>query len=347
MIKLKKLAESVSGRIVGDGNTPITGIAGIKEAKMGEISFLSHISFQKHLKDSKASAIILGEDIDLQDMGGLNFVIVKNPSLAYAVIADLFDTRGRKSTCEVSSLAYIAKGAKVAKRASIAPYVHIEGGAVIEKNVTLYPFVYIGENVVVGEKTKIYPNVTIYDGVKIGKKVTIHSGTVIGSDGFGYVWDGSKHVKIPQLGTVEIEDEVDIGANVTIDRASLGKTTIKKGVKIDNLVQIAHNVTIGENSIIVAQVGIAGSATLGKNVILAGQAGVRDHITIGDNVKAGGQTGITKDVPEDSLIMGTPHLSFKEWAKLQGYFKLLPQLFAKMKQIEKKLRPEAENDRYK
>jgi UDP-3-O-[3-hydroxymyristoyl] glucosamine N-acyltransferase len=269
---------------------------------------------------------------------------VKNPSLAYAVIADLFNTRGRKGTGEVSKLAFIAKGAKIAKGASIAPYVHIEDGVVIGRDVTIYPFVYIGENVTIGTKSQIFPNVTIYDGVIIGKKVTVHSGSVIGSDGFGYVWDGNKHMKIPQLGTVEIEDEVEIGANVTIDRASLGKTTIKKGVKIDNLVQIAHNVSIGENSIIVAQVGIAGSATVGKNVVLAGQAGVRDHVTVGDNVKAGGQTGITKDVPENSLIMGTPHLSFKEWAKLQGYFKMLPQLFAKMKQVEKKLHLEAGND---
>jgi UDP-3-O-[3-hydroxymyristoyl] glucosamine N-acyltransferase len=151
-------------------------------------------------------------------------------------------------------------------------------------------------------------------------------------------------VKIPQLGTVEIEDDVEIGANVTIDRGSLGQTIIKKGVKIDNLVQIAHNVSIGEDSVIVAQVGIAGSATIGKNVILAGQAGVRDHITVGDNVKAGGQTGITKDVSPNSLIMGTPHLPFKEWAKLQGYFKMLPQLFARIKQVEQKLDLEAEND---
>jgi UDP-3-O-[3-hydroxymyristoyl] glucosamine N-acyltransferase len=344
MIKLGKLAEVVNGRLAGDGNTPITGIAGIKEAKTGEISFLSHISFQKHLKDSKASAIILGEDMDLQDMKGLSVIVVKNPSLAYAVIADLFDTRGRKGAGEVSSLAFIAKGAKVAKGASIAPYVHIEGGAVIGKNVTLYPFVYIGENVVVGEKTKIYPNVTIYDGVKIGKHVTVHSGTVIGSDGFGYVWDGKKHVKIPQLGTVEIEDEVEIGANVTIDRASLGKTIIKKGTKIDNLVQIAHNVTVGENSIIVSQVGIAGSATIGNNVILAGQTGVRDHVTVGNNVKAGGRTGITKDVPDNMLIMGTPHMPFKEWAKLQGYFNLLPQLFTKVKNMEKKLLGETNDD---
>jgi UDP-3-O-[3-hydroxymyristoyl] glucosamine N-acyltransferase len=344
MIRLRKLAEKVDGRLVGEGNTPITGIAGITEAKMGEITFLSHTRYQKHLKESKASATIIGEDVNIQDMSGLNLIIVKNPSLAYALMADLFDKRGRKSTGEVSALAFVAKGARVAKGASIAPFVHIERGAVIERDVTIYPFVYIGKNVRIGSKSHIFPNVTIYDGVKIGRKVTVHSGSVIGSDGFGYVWDGSRHVKIPQLGTVEIEDEVEVGANVTIDRASLGKTTIKKGVKIDNLVQIAHNVSIGENSIIVAQVGIAGSATVGRNVVLAGQAGVRDHVTVGDNVKAGGQTGITKDVPENSLIMGTPHLSFKEWAKLQGYFKMLPQLFTKMKQVEKRLNLEVGND---
>ena len=344
MIRLKKLAEKVNGRLVGESNTAITGIAGIKEAKSGEISFLSSVNYQKYLKATKASAIIVGEDVDIQDIDNLNLIVVKNPSLAYAVVADLFNTRAQRRSGEISNLAYIAKGAKISKASSIAPFAHIENGVVIEKNVTIFPFVYIGENSTIGSGTQIYPSVTIYDGVKIGKNVIIHSGTVIGSDGFAYIWDGSKHVKIPQLGTVEIEDDVEIGANVTIDRASLEKTIIKKGVKIDNLVQIAHNVTIGENSIIVAQVGIAGSATIGKNVVLAGQAGVRDHVAVGDNVQAGGRTGITKDVPANSLIMGTPHLPFKEWAKLQGYFKMLPQLFAKMKQIEKKLHLEAEDD---
>ena len=345
MIRLRKLAEKVNGRLVGEGNTAITGIAGIKEAKQGEISFLSQLSYQKYLKDTKASAIILGEDVDIQGISGFNLIIVKNPSLAYAIIADLFNTRtGKKVAGEISKLAFIAKGAKISKSASIAPFVHIEGRVVIEKDVTIFPLVYIGENTTIGAGTQIFPNVTIYGDVKIGKNVIIHSGAVIGSDGFAYVWNGSKHVKIEQLGTVDIEDEVEIGANVTIDRASLGKTTIKKGVKIDNLVQIAHNVTVGENSIIVAQVGIAGSATIGKNVVLAGQAGVRDHVKVGDNVQAGGRTGITKDVPDNSLIMGTPHLPFKEWAKLQGYFKMLPQLFIKMKQMEKKLLLEDEDD---
>jgi UDP-3-O-[3-hydroxymyristoyl] glucosamine N-acyltransferase len=344
MIKLKKIADIVNGRLIGDGNTSITGIAGIKEAKKGDITFLAHVSFHKHLKSTKASAIILGDDIDPQAMEGQNCIFVKNPSIAYAVVAEMFNTRGCKTKGEISQLASIAKSARIAKGVTIAPYVHIEEGVTIEKNVILYPFVYIGENVTIGAETKIYPNTTIYDGVKIGKNVSIHGGTVIGSDGFGYVWDGKKHAKIPQLGTVEIEDDVEIGANVTIDRASLGKTIIQRGAKIDNLVQIAHNVSVGENSIIVAQVGIAGSATIGKNVILAGQTGVRDHVTIGNNVKAGGRTGITKDVPDNMLIMGTPHMPFKEWAKLQGYLNLLPQLFSKIRNMEKKLNQEVDID---
>lgn len=344
MIRLQEIAEKVGGRLVGDGKTPITGIAGIMEAKRGEISFLSHAGFLKHLKDTKASAIIAGEDVGIESTAELNLILVKNPTLAYAVVAEIFNKRPLKQPAMVSTLACIAGGARIAKGASVGPFAHIEKGAVIGRGVTIYPFVYVGENVTIGAGTRIFPNVTIYDGVTIGKNVIIHSGSVIGSDGFAYVWDGSKHAKIPQLGVVEIGDDVEIGANVTIDRASLGKTYIKKGTKIDNLVQIAHNVSIGEHCVIVAQVGIAGSATIGKNVVLAGQVGVRDHITVGDNVKAGGQTGITKDVPPSSLIMGTPHLSFKEWAKLQGYFKMLPQLFATMKQVEKKLRLEAGND---
>jgi len=343
MIRLTKLAGAVNGRLIGDGKTPITGIAGIKEAKKGEISFLSHARFQKYLAETQASAIILGEDVTIQDVRGLNLVFVKNPALAYAIIAELFNTRAHRSTGEISNLAFISQGAKVSKGATIAAYVYIEDGAHIEKDVILHSFVYVGRNTTIGANTQLFPNVTVYDGVRIGKNVTVHAGTVIGSDGFGYVWDGSKHAKIPQIGTVEIEDDVEIGANVTIDRASLGKTTIKKGTKIDNLVQIAHNVTVGENTIIVSQVGIAGSATIGRNVILAGQSGVRDHVTVGNNVQAGGQTGITKNVPDNTLIMGTPHMPFKEWAKLQGYLQMLPQLFAKIRNLEKNLHGETDN----
>ncbi len=345
MISLKDIADKIEGDLKGDGFTTISGISGIEEAREGDITFLIHRSFEKYLKDCKASAIILGKDTDLQGLEGRNVIVTENPALAYVKVVDLFYPRkSRKKT--TSPLAFIGENSQIAEDVTIYPYAYIGEKVVIEKNATIYPFVHIGSEVSVGEGTTIYPHAVIYDKTTIGKRVIIHGGAIIGSDGFGYVWDSKKHVKIPQIGIVEIEDDVEIGANVAIDRASLGKTLIKKGTKIDNLVQIAHNVTIGENTIIVSQVGVAGSVTIGKNVVLAGQVGVRDHVNIGDNVKAAGGTGITKDVPKNSLISGTPHLPHREWLKLQSYVKNLPKLYGKVKKIEKKLQMEADNDRY-
>jgi UDP-3-O-[3-hydroxymyristoyl] glucosamine N-acyltransferase len=343
MLLLKDIATAVNGRLIGDGETPVTGVSSIKDAKAGDITFLTHGSYKKYLPACKASAIIVGKDISTGHLGNTNIIVVDNPGLSYIKVAELF-LRPAKNAQGISSLAFVSRGAHVADEVSIAPYVYVGDGAVIKKDVTLFPFVYIGDNTVIEEGTTIYPHVTIYNDVLIGKKVAIHGGTVIGSDGFGYIWDGKRHAKIPQLGNVEIEDDVEIGANVTIDRASLGKTIIRKGTKIDNLVQIAHNVSIGENSIIVAHVGIAGSATIGNNVVLAGQVGVKDHITIGNNVMAGGQTGITKDVPDNTLIMGTPHMPHREWMKLQNYLKKLPALFERLKKVEQKLHLEEDHD---
>ncbi len=340
MITLKDIEEKTGGRLVGDGDIVIKRISGMDDAREGDITFLSQISFRKYLKDTKASAVIVGENINTDDYPGQNFIIAKNPGLAYAKAASLFQ-KVYPYAGGISPLACVSKEAEISGTAIIYPYAYVGSGAKIKDNAILYPFVHIGENAVIGEGTVIYPHVTIYDGVLIGNNVVIHSGTVLGSDGFGYVWDGTKHVKIPQLGIVEIGDDVEIGANVTIDRASLGKTLIKKGTKIDNLVQIAHNVTIGENSVIVALVGIAGSSSVGNNVILAGQVGVKDHVKIGNNVMAAGGTGITKDVPDNSIISGTPHMSHKEWLKLQSYIKNLPKLYEKMKKVEKRLNLEA------
>ncbi len=184
-----------------------------------------------------------------------------------------------------------------------------------------------------------------HDRTVIGRRVIIHSGVVIGADGFRYVWDGQRHKKIPQLGIVEIGDDVEIGANTCIDRASLDRTVIRAGTKIDNLVQIGHNVSIGDHSILAGQVGIAGSSTLGKYVVLGGKVGVRDHVTIGDNVKAAGGTGITKDVKENSIISGNPHMGHRDWLRLQNYFKKLPELFDRMGKVEEKLHLGADHDR--
>lgn len=343
MIPLKKIVSHINGSLIGDENIKIGGIASIKEAKEGEITFLVHPGYKKYLKDCRASAIIVGKDFQVDTVKNMNILVTDNPTSAYISTFQLFMKPKRRKVGS-SKLASISKQAKIEKDVSIGPYVFIGKKVVIKSGVTIYPFVCIGENVTVGEGSTIYPHVTLYDNAIIGKNVTIHSGTVIGSDGFGYMWDGKKHAKIPHIGKVIIEDDVEIGANVTIDRAELSQTIIKKGTKIDNLVQIAHNVSIGENSIIVSQVGISGSVTIGKNVVLAGQTGVADHVTIGDNVMAGGRAGITGDVPPNSLISGTPHMPHKEWLKQSIYLKKLPLLFEKMRKIEKTLHLEDGND---
>ena len=334
MKSLREIADRVRGRLIGDGNAIISGIASMQEASEGDITFLAHPGFAKYLKECKALAIIVGEEPVFSGSGPRNIIIAENPALAYIEVAEMFE-RPKRKDAGVNERAYVSPDATISPEASIMPFVYVGGGTVIERGVTVYPHAHIGERVTIGEGTIIYPNVSIYDDVTIGRRVIVHAGAVLGSDGFGYTWDGAKHRKIPQLGSLIIEDDVEVGANTTIDRGSLGKTIIGKGAKIDNLVQIAHNVSIGENSIIVSQVGIAGSCTVGKNVVLAGQVGVRDHVSIGDNVRAGGGTGITKDVAANSTIMGTPHMPHREWLKLQHYLRRLPDLFRRMDLHEK------------
>lgn len=344
MITLKDIAASVKGDLIGDGDIPISGIAGIQSAVEGEITFLTHGSYTKSVPECKASALIIGRKTPLADVRAVkNIVVVDNPELAYISVAGMFQ-ESSVIRPGIHPLASVSEAAIIAPGAAVGAFTCIEDNARIDDDVTIYPFVYIGRNVTIGPGSVIYPHVTIYRDTTIGRNVIIHANTVIAADGFGYTWDGARHARIPQLGSVIIEDDVEIGANTAIDRASLEKTVIGKGTKIDNLVQIAHNVTIGRNSIIVSQVGIAGSSRIGNNVVLAGQAGVRDHVTIGDGVMAGGGTGITKDVPAGSIIWGTPHMPHKEWMKLQIYMKRLPDLFDRVKEIEKKLPTEDTDD---
>jgi len=336
-MKLKEILELIGGTLFGDGETEISGISSLKDAKEGDITFLFRKSYVNLAKETKASALVVGEDIEIKELGERNILITPDPFKAYVKVAYLFAKEEEKEAF-VSPLAYVSDGVTMGEGVRIHPFVYIGRGSRIGRFTTIHPFVYLGKDVSIGENSIIYPNCTIYDGVTIGNRVIIHSGSVIGSDGFGYFWDGKRHVKIPQLGTVEIGDDVEIGANVTIDRASLGKTLVKKGTKIDNLVQIGHNVTVGEDSIIVAQVGIGGSSEVGNRVIIAGQVGIRDHVRIGDDVKIGGQSGVTKDVPDGSEVTGTPHMAHREWSRLQAYLKRLPELFSKVKKMEEKIK---------
>ena len=321
-LTLESLAHDLGGRVSGDGSVIIAGVGGIEEAKKGDITFVSDEKFIPLLKKTKASAAVVPQEIP--DVS-LSLLIVPNPLLAIAKILTLF-TQGPYVSGGISDKAWVSPSAQVSKDATIYPFVSIGDEAKVGSRVTLYPGAFIGSQSVIGEDTVIYSNVTIYPRCVLGKRVIIHAGSVIGADGFGFVKDGEQNMRIPQVGIVEIEDDVEIGANCCVDRATFGKTLVKRGVKIDNLVQIAHNVQIGEHSIIVAQVGISGSTKLGKHVTLAGQVGLVDHIEIGDNVMVGAQSGITKDVPPNQIVLGSPHLPHRQFLRVAAIWTKLPEL---------------------
>jgi len=340
-VKLKELAGLVGGSVIGDGEVDIRGVSGIKEAEEGDITFVADLKYLPDLQKTRASAVIIGEKIldSISQAPGqrLNLLKVKNPYLAFSQILQSYTKKPYLPT-GVSKKALIGKGSKLGRDISIHPYVVLEEGVRLGDRVVLFPGVYIGKDSEIGDDCLVYPNVTIREGVIIGKRVIIHSGTVIGSDGFGFVEEGGIHHKIPQVGGVVIEDDVEIGANCAIDRATIGTTIIKKGTKIDNLVHIAHNVRIGENSIIVAQVGIAGSVEVGKHVILAGQVGIIDHIRIGDNVTVIGQSGVTHDVEPNQVVSGTVAIPHKDWLKAQAIFVRLPELKKKVMELEERIK---------
>ncbi len=331
---LSELAQLVGGEVIGDGGIKIVGIAPIEEARKGEITFIAHPRYLPKLTQTEASAVIVSPKVSEAEKPLLR---VANPYLAFAKILGIYAHRPYEPR-GVDQGAWVSPTAKLGERGSVYPFAYVGDHAEIGNRVILFPGVFVGDNAVIGDDSLIYPNVSIYEGSRIGKRVILHSGVVIGSDGFGFARDGRRSVKIPQIGIVEIGDDVEIGANTTIDRAAMGKTVIKRGVKIDNLVQVAHSVIIGEDSIIVAQVGIAGSSKIGSNVILAGQVGVIDHIEIGDNVIVGPQSGVAKDIPPNQVVTGTPPLPHKEQVRAVLTFPKLPEMWRKIGQLEAKLR---------
>lgn len=331
---LREIASAINGKICGDESIIIKGICGIKEAQEGDITFLSNPKYKSFIDTTKASAVITTKDIESPTK---TIVQTDNPSLAFTKVISMFMPQEAKHPRGIAQSACIDKNAKVSGSAAIGAHSVIEENAELKENVIIYPNCYIGRSVKIGKNTLVYPNVTIREGTQIGENVIIHSGTVIGSDGFGYIDIGEEHHKIPQCGIVVIEDDVEIGANVTIDRARFDKTIVGKGTKIDNLVQIAHNVKIGPNSMIVAQAGISGSTTIGKNAILAGQAGLVGHIELGDNVIVGAQAGVTKSVPSDTIVLGSPAKPISEQKRIFAYIDRLQELFNTIQKIKKKL----------
>lgn len=334
-VTLKELAELVDGRIEGDPDTVITGISGVKEARKGDVTFIANAKYIALLQETLASAVVVHKN--LNNNLPIPAIRVENPDMAFAKIVESAAPESSKVEIGIHPTAQIGKNVKLGKDVCIQAFAIICDGVQIGDGTTVMPGVFIGEGCQIGSNCLFEPWVAVRERVIIGNKVIIHSGTVIGSDGFGFSTVEGVHHKIPQIGTVEIQDDVEIGANVTIDRARFDKTIIGKGTKIDNLVQIAHNVVIGENSIVVAQTGISGSTVIGKNVTLAGQSGVIGHIEIGDNVIAAARAGVTKDVPSDTCVSGFPAQPHEREKKLQVHVRKLPELLATVKALEEKV----------
>ena len=333
---VKEIAELIGGQIVGDPGLVVTGISGIKEAVAGDITFLANPKYFPLLEKTQASVVIT--PFDTQAL--LKTIIrTQNPSLAFAKLMSLVvpSAGGKYHPKGIHPTAIIGNGVSLGKDAAIGAYTVVEDNVSIGDKAVIHAGCYLGHNSKIGRETLLYAHVSIREEVIIGDRVIIHNGTVIGSDGFGFATVDGLHHKIPQIGTVEIGDDVEIGANVTIDRARFDKTVIGKGTKIDNLVQIAHNVVIGQNSIIVAQVGISGSTTIGKSVILAGQAGLVGHINIGDNAVVMAQSGVNKSVPAGVAVWGYPAKPIGIARRVNAAVQNLPKLYNTITELKKRI----------
>jgi len=341
---LGQIAELVDGVVEGDRNISISGISGIREAKPGDITFVSNAKYAVLIETTRASAVVGSEELNSFP---IPMVRVKNPDLAFARIVDAFAPEPVACEKGLHPTAIIGENVKLGEDVSIQAFSVVQDAAAIGDGTVIYPGVYIGHHTSIGKNCLIYPRVVIRERITIGDNCIIHSGTVVGADGFGYSTVEGVHHKIPQVGTVVIEDDVEIGANATIDRARFDKTVIKKGTKIDNLVQIAHNVIIGEHSRIIAQTAIAGSTTIGNNVTLAGQSGVDGHIHIGDNVVVAGKAGVTKDVPSNMCVSGFPAQSHEKELKMQACLRKLPELFKAFKKLSEKVKQIEESENHK
>lgn len=331
---LKEIAQIINGDVVGDENIIVTGVCGIKEAKPGDLTFVANSKYFSLMEHTQASAIITSKDVKRSNKP---IIHTDNPSLAFATMVSLLASNEAVHPEGIDPRAILGKNIKLGKNVAIQAYVIIEDEVEIGNNTIIYAGVYIGHHTKIGSDTLIYPNVAIREKLTVGSRVVIHSGSVIGSDGFGFATVKGVHHKISQIGTVEIEDDVEIGTNVTIDRARFGKTFIGRGTKIDNLVQIAHNVEIGENTIVVAQTGISGSTKVGRGVILAGQSGIVGHITIGDNARIAAQAGVTKSVPEGVVVSGYPARPHEHAKRINACVQKLPKLYKLVQELKEKI----------
>jgi UDP-3-O-[3-hydroxymyristoyl] glucosamine N-acyltransferase len=332
-MKLGEIARLLGGELSGDAELEITGVSGLDTAVDGEITFIMSARQASRAADTAASCVMLKEFLPAVEKAQLK---VEDPQYSFALLLERFYKRPLEPA-GVSDLAFISEGATLAEGVTVSAFVYVSPGVSVGNGTVIRPGVFLGHGVSLGKDCLIYPNVVLMDGTAIGDRVTIHAGTVVGSDGFGYLQRGGRNVKIPQVGGVVIGDDVEIGASVAIDRATTGNTVIGRGTKIDNLVQVAHNVTIGEDCIIVAQGGIAGSSRIGKGCVLGGQAAVSDHSSVEDGTVLAGRAGVIGDLKK-GVYGGTPAFPHRQWLKASSIFTRLPELYKRIVEIEERLK---------
>ncbi|GET27496.1 UDP-3-O-(3-hydroxymyristoyl)glucosamine N-acyltransferase [Prolixibacter sp. NT017] len=332
------IAGLLGGEVEGDGSVKVNNVSKIDQGIPGTLAFLANPAYAKYIYTTKASVVLVNRDFKPEDELSCTLIRVDD---AYASIAKLLNyyEQSKPKKVGIEQPSFISESATVGEQLYVGAFAYIGENATIGKNVKIYPNVYIGDGVTVGDDTILYAGVKVYAGCKVGKNCILHAGSVVGSDGFGFAptSDGS-YDKIAQVGNVEIRDNVEIGSNTTIDCATMGSTVINEGVKIDNLVQIAHNVEVGKNTVIVAQVGVAGSAKIGENCMIGGQVGIAGHIRIGNNVKVGAQSGISNNVKDNSTIFGTPAFGHRDFMKSYAVFKNLPQLRSDVIELGRKIK---------
>lgn len=332
----QQIAMMIQGKVEGDATVTVSQFGKIEEATAGQISFLANPKYEEFLYTTKASVLIINENLVLKSPLTATLIRVPDAYAAFATLLTKYQELKTQNLSGIQTPSYIAKTAQLGENHFVAAFAHIGEQVKMGKNVKIFPNVVVGENVIIGDNVVLHPGVIVYADCVLGNNITIHSGTIIGSDGFGFAptADGSFQ-KVPQLGNVVIEDNVEIGSNTTIDRATIGSTVIRKGVKLDNLIQVAHNAELGENTVIAAQTGISGSTKIGKNVMVGGQVGFAGHISIADGVKIAAQSGVTKGVKTpNATLTGNPAGDHNTSLRAQVYMKNLPNLEKRVKELE-------------
>lgn len=331
------IAGLISGEVVGDKNAAVHTVSSIEDGKAGGLAYLSNPKYEQYLYTTQCSIVLVDKSFEPKQEVAATMIKVDNVGACVLQLLQMYQAM-KPQKSGISARASISEKATIGQNCYIGDFAVIEAGAVVGDGAKIYPHCYIGDNVKVGEGTTLYPRVTIYEGCAVGNRCIIHAGAVIGADGFGFAPNAAGGFdKIPQLGNVIIEDDVEIGANTCIDRAKTDSTIIRRGVKLDNLIQIGHNVQIGENTVSSAQTGIAGTSKVGKNCFLAGQVGIADHITVGNFVKIGSQSGIDRDVPDGEVRFGSPALKGMGYYRSFAVFKELPEMARQLRTLEKQV----------